>query len=73
MDDDQENLIKVKKADSSPCGLINVGNTCYFNSLLQILFSIPRFRHIIHYSNRPIKSAKGKVEEKSIEMVKEMS
>ncbi len=26
-------------------GLRNVGNTCYMNSLMQVLFSLPEFQH----------------------------
>jgi ubiquitin carboxyl-terminal hydrolase 25/28 len=27
----------------TPCGLKNIGNTCYFNSLIQIYFNLPLF------------------------------
>lgn len=33
------------KAEGERIGLKNVGNTCYFNSLLQTYFSIPKFRY----------------------------
>lgn len=35
-----------------PCGLNNLGNTCYANSALQCLFAIPAFRGAL-YSVEP--------------------
>jgi len=29
--------------DDLPCGLRNIGNTCYFNSLLQVYYNMPKF------------------------------
>lgn len=39
-------LDHVRRADS-PCGLQNVGNTCYLSSLLQVYFYIPKLRQAI--------------------------
>lgn len=36
-----------KRKDGVPVGLKNVGNTCYFNSLLQSYFTIPAFARTI--------------------------
>lgn len=32
-----------KREEGQPCGLKNIGNTCYFNSLLQVYYNLPRF------------------------------
>lgn len=32
-----------KREEGAPCGLKNIGNTCYFNSLLQVYYNLPRF------------------------------
>ena len=31
------------REENQPAGLRNIGNTCYFNSLLQVYYSIPEF------------------------------
>jgi ubiquitin C-terminal hydrolase len=32
-----------KRDAGMPCGLKNIGNTCYFNSILQVYYNIPEF------------------------------
>ena len=36
-----------KREAGVPCGLKNIGNTCYFNSILQVYFNIPEFAKAI--------------------------
>lgn len=43
---------RVRKSLDEPCGLYNIGNTCYLNSLLQVYFHLPDFRRAI-MSYRP--------------------
>ena len=40
--------VAARPADSGLCGLINQGNTCYMNSLIQTLHHTPEFRHGIY-------------------------
>ena len=37
----------VKSDPNLPCGLQNVGNTCYVNTFLQVYYNIPAFRSLI--------------------------
>ena len=36
-----------KRETDVPCGLKNIGNTCYFNSILQVYYNIPEFVNAI--------------------------
>ena len=36
-----------KRENDVPCGLKNIGNTCYFNSILQVYYNIPEFVNAI--------------------------
>ena len=40
----EPNLIR---EESNPAGLKNIGNTCWFNSIIQSFFHLPKFRNII--------------------------
>ncbi|KAI8853034.1 hypothetical protein BC829DRAFT_440327 [Chytridium lagenaria] len=44
---DLMDVIMVEDGEKLPCGLNNVGNTCYLNSLLQLYYSIPLLRNRI--------------------------
>ena len=49
------------REQDTPAGLRNIGNTCYFNSLLQVYFSIPEFV-------QPILEFKDDVKGQDVEM-----
>ena len=36
-----------KRENGIPAGLKNIGNTCYFNSLLQVYYNMPEFVNVI--------------------------
>ena len=48
VNDDLQNFIEIKQNSSSldgdPVGLINYSNDCFFNSVIQALFSLQSFR-----------------------------
>ena len=44
---------RFRKKPSDPVGLRNIGNTCYFNSLLQIYYSMPQFVEQIFRFEKP--------------------
>ena len=43
---DESDIAKRKSLDE-PAGLKNVGNTCWFNSIVQSLYTLPYFRQLI--------------------------
>ena len=50
-------IIQRKRKEGIPVGLKNVGNTCYFNSLIQTYFYIPHFYELIMNIQVPEQSA----------------
>jgi ubiquitin C-terminal hydrolase len=42
-----ESDIAERKSSDEPVGLKNIGNTCWFNSIVQALYTLPYFRQLI--------------------------
>ncbi len=42
-----ESDVAERKSFDEPVGLKNIGNTCWFNSIVQALYTLPYFRQLI--------------------------
>lgn len=45
--DERAKLLKEKTGEALPCGLVNMGNTCYMNASLQCLRRINEFKEVV--------------------------
>lgn len=58
------------RKEGNPAGLVNFGNACYFNSLIQALYHIPEFTEIVmgfNHDEERKKQGLGTLEEESKE------
>jgi ubiquitin carboxyl-terminal hydrolase 25/28 len=65
------------RAEGVPVGLKNVGNTCYFNSLLQAYFMIPKFvQEVLAFKEVALKGTEdvqqGRLQSASLQLVKQL-
>jgi ubiquitin carboxyl-terminal hydrolase 25/28 len=42
-----ESDVAERTSSDEPVGLKNIGNTCWFNSIVQALYTLPYFRQLI--------------------------
>lgn len=42
-----ETDVAERKSSDEPVGLKNIGNTCWFNSIVQALYTLPYFRQLM--------------------------
>eukprot|EP01135_Chromosphaera_perkinsii_P000868 Nk52_evm31s152 gene=Nk52_evmTU31s152 len=54
IEDSSTNPNERLRSDNMPAGLMNIGNTCYFNSLIQTYFMIPAFRQCLFNFSVPL-------------------
>lgn len=65
LNDKNDKKVKLPSATQLPNGIMNYGNTCYFNCFFQLFVNIPCFRKLL-YENFPFKYDKKSKKLKSV-------
>ncbi|XP_023931721.1 ubiquitin carboxyl-terminal hydrolase 25 [Lingula anatina] len=61
---DPLNPYERRRKEAWPVGLKNVGNTCWFSAVIQSLFHLPIFRHLVLNFVSPAETPQGTLQEK---------
>lgn len=68
-----ESDVAERKSPDEPAGLKNIGNTCWFNSIVQALYNLPYFRRLIlNFRYVPIDRKLTDIEQQAISFTEEL-
>ncbi|KAM8927272.1 ubiquitin carboxyl-terminal hydrolase 28 isoform 2-T2 [Pelodytes ibericus] len=72
---DAPNPNDLRRVDDWPVGLKNIGNTCWFSSVIQSLFHLPEFRRLVYSYSLPIsllEKSRTRSEKRNIAFMQEL-